>query len=98
MLYLSSGVAWSNMVFKAIASIDEQIIISLFTCRNKKCPFCRASFYLSNRSNFKSFPPKKPLLFWTCKQATSLSLKYKKVIFEPDIVAGEGLSFIRGRV
>jgi len=44
----------------------------------QKWLFWRAGFYLANQSNLKSFqkarigwkkagPPKKPLLFWSCK-------------------------------
>jgi len=49
--------------------------------------FLRAGFYSDNQSNLKSFqkaligwkkacPPKKPLLFWSCKQANSLNSNF----------------------
>jgi len=60
-------------------------IISLFKWSKHKWLFCRAGFFLANSELrlwlFKTFqialigwikagPPKKPLLFWSCKQAT----------------------------
>jgi len=57
-----------------------QVTYSLFTWSKQKWFFWRAGFYPSNQNNLKSYqkaligwkkagPPKKPLLFWSCKQA-----------------------------
>jgi len=54
----------------------------LFTWSKQKWLFWRAGFFLANQGFLKTFqialigwikagPPKKPLLFWSCKQATS---------------------------
>jgi len=63
----------------------EENTYSLFTCPKQKWLFRRAGLFPANQSNLKSFqkaligwkeagPSKKPLLFWTCKQAVNVIL------------------------
>jgi len=60
----------------------NRLMISLFAWSKPKWLFWKAGFYSANQSNQKSFQkaligwkkadlPKKPLLFWSCKQAIS---------------------------
>jgi len=58
-----------------------------------KVAFLEGRFYSANQNNLKCYqkaligcwkkagPPKKPLLFWSCKQATRLHLTKRKVIW-----------------
>jgi len=70
-------IGWKKSLDRKPAPIE--VIISLVTWLNQKWLFWRAGFYPANQSNLKSFqkgligwkkdgPPKKPLLFWSCKQ------------------------------
>jgi len=62
---------------------DSKLTSSQFIWSKQKWLFWRADFYPSNQNNLKSFQkavigwkkagtPKKPLLFWSCKQANHM--------------------------